>query len=180
MFAATVASDADDAIAIDPQSAISHDCLASDKSSTILDFLKANAPQRRFRIQGWRWHTMSLIREAHLLSGAAAMEACDAQLLFKAAEYVIDFNMKGLHRVENEVFFPWIEQKLSGVGSNGVREAFLITFDQVKTDQKKACELGKSIVRFRNVCIGIALPSILTTYHLIFLFRCNRRPCFPP
>jgi hypothetical protein len=168
--AAIVASDSDDAVAVNPQSPIAHECLGSDTSSKILEFLAANSPQRRFRIQGWRWHTMSLIREATLLSRAAAVEASDPQSLFKATEYVIDFNMKGLHRVENEVFFPWMKEKLSGVGSNGVREALLITFDEVKIDQKKASELGKSMVRSRNACIGIALSSIHTTYPLLFLF----------
>jgi len=121
--------------------------LPSCPSSKIIEFLAGNLPRGRFRIQGWRWHTMSLIRESGLLSLAAATEgSSNHDALSKAADYVINFNMKGLHRVENEVFFPWMRTKFGAVGSPEVREAFLSIFDQVKSDQEKLSELGVSMM----------------------------------
>jgi hypothetical protein len=79
----------------------------------------------KFHIHGWRWHTMSLIRDLNRLSSLASSivhvprissEMDDPAVgnalddLNKAAAFVVDINMKGLHRIEAKTFFPWLKK----------------------------------------------------------------------
>lgn len=85
--------------------------------------------QYEFYIHGWRWHTMSLIREASRLSKTSqklmALAATDNNAsvvvnkeddwiadFIKAADYVVNFNMRGLHKIEKTLFFPWTRQRI--------------------------------------------------------------------
>lgn len=117
----------------------------------IKEFLSAKPSQGRFRIQGWRWHTLSLIREAELLSRTAAELPTNQDSFLKATEYVININMKGLERIENEMFIPWMREKLLTIESADVQRAFLNIFEQVLSDERNASALGVSIVRARHV-----------------------------
>ncbi|KAL7576972.1 hypothetical protein ACA910_006727 [Epithemia clementina (nom. ined.)] len=86
--------------------------------TTILNHLAETSPISDFYIQGWRWHTLSLIRESNRLAkaattlqrrGTSAITTKDSFL--KAADYVVNFNMRGLHRIEGELFLPWIVKR---------------------------------------------------------------------
>jgi hypothetical protein len=109
----------------------------------LLSFLKESGGGRNedeFHIHGWRWHTMSLIREASRLARTAqklkslassqvgqAEEAPSTNVvvvvgnkddddwsdLCKAADYVVNFNMRGLHKIESTLFFPWARQRIT-------------------------------------------------------------------
>jgi hypothetical protein len=106
--------------------------LVDEAKRQLLCFLKSGSSSSRqdegeFHINGWRWHTMSLIREASRLSKTAqkllllvssqASVGKDEQDywtddLLTAANYVVNFNMRGLHKIETTLFFPWARQRI--------------------------------------------------------------------
>jgi hypothetical protein len=107
----------------------------------------------KFHVQGWRWHTMSLARESGRLQKLASrMErSCrveDLPALRKAADYVVGFNMKGLHKIEKDLFFPWVRGKFNAIGESDVAKAFSDVMDQLESDRKTIERLGTSLVSF--------------------------------
>lgn len=123
----------------------------------------------KFHVHGWRWHTMSVMREAERLQTLALkMDSCREQLdlaqLRKAADYVVDFNLKALHRVEN-MFFPWMRQRMieSKLARPETKEAFDAIVENLEGDQKRLAELGRSIVSFQNVCQTVCFESFSQT-----------------
>ena len=101
----------------------------------------------RFHVQGWRWHTMSLAREVSRLQNLAlrlqSKESDDQQdlsALKDAAEYVIGFNMKGLHSIEKDLFFPWVRKKVKS--EKEVNKAL----DQLENDRLRIEKLGAALV----------------------------------
>ena len=132
----------------------------------------------RFHIHGWRWHTHSLIRDAgrlhHLAavtvagSGSAAPAEPNTTTAAAAAtippphvrvqhatEYVINFNMKGLHKIEGPLFFPWMRDKLTAsstfaFASSVTAPSLLVSafgsiLDQLETEQRMVAKLGRTI-----------------------------------
>ena len=75
-----------------------------------------------FHVHGWRWHSLSFIRDAKRLERLALQllklgdDLCEEEgaMLDKAAEHVIAFNLAGLTNVENDVWFPWLRERLCG------------------------------------------------------------------
>jgi hypothetical protein len=107
----------------------------------------------KFHVQGWRWHTMSLVREAGRLQKLASrMQAsCGVEelpALRMAADYVVGFNMKGLHKIEKDLFFPWVREKFNAIGESDVAKAFSVVMDQLESDRKTIELLGTSLVSF--------------------------------
>jgi len=137
----------------------------------------------RFHIHGWRWHTHSLIRDAgrlhHLAITSAAVtvagsgSAAPAEpntttataaatilpphvLVQHATEYVINFNMKGLHKIEGPLFFPWMRDKLTAASTFAFASsvtspsllvsAFGSILDQLETEQRMVAKLGRTIL----------------------------------
>ena len=126
-----------------------------------------------FHIHGWKWHTMSLIHEARRLSHIAATlhdrnlkqnqkrvdEISETESnvlgLKTVADYTIDFNMKGLHRIENEVFFPFLRQRISSYSFAKISEndkkvviaAITTVLDHLDKDRKGVEMMGTSLVR---------------------------------
>jgi hypothetical protein len=108
---------------------------------------KSKTSLENFHIHGWRWHTLSLVREAGRLRHLAAKtNAKECESLKQAADYVIGFNMKGLHAIEADLFFPWMKQKLVSVEERELSCAFETVMDQLEDDRKKVAQLGTSIV----------------------------------
>jgi len=108
-----------------------------------------------FYIQGWRWHTMSLAREASRLQRLAqkiqirSATPTETEALRKAADYVVDFNMRGLHKIERDIFFPWVRKKVgseSSLNGSGVPSAFETLMDCLDSDRRNIEGLGKSLV----------------------------------
>ena len=100
-----------------------------------------------FHIHGWRWHTMSLVREAGRLRNLAGRVSLDApQPLQEASDYVIGFNLKGLHKIEADLFFPWMREKLTSIPKPELSKAFASVMDQLEQDRKTVAQLGDSIV----------------------------------
>ena len=92
------------------------------KSNFINDLLdKGPVPlqDRGFIINGWRWHTASVIRDLNRFelvikecqhSNLPATEAI--KRLEECYNFAIGFNWKGCMRVERELFFPWLQTLL--------------------------------------------------------------------
>lgn len=104
----------------------------------------------RFHVQGWRWHNMSVIREAERLQKLAQQmqlnDNADTSRLAKAADYVVGFNLKALHRVE-AMFFPKTRQwmKDSTTAEPEIVQAFDEVMADLEEDKKKMAELGEKI-----------------------------------
>jgi hypothetical protein len=138
-----------------------------------------------FHIQGWRWHTLSLIREAERFSDMAQRfqnkPVQEREPLIQATNYVIGFNLKGLHKIEADLFFPWMKKKLMAIGvdnndgndgsthNKNLSKAFEHVMNQLETDRKLVAKLGESIVSF------ISLLNIFFVYldHLKIPSDCN-------
>lgn len=119
---------------------------------------KNEASLDNFYIHGWRWHTMSLVREVGRLRDLAGRSTPtmddrddgdrdnDAEALKKAADYVIGFNLRGLHKIEADLFFPWMREKLTAIEKPELAGAFGSVMDELETDRKTVARLGDAIV----------------------------------
>lgn len=85
---------------------------------------------REYIINGWRWHTLSVIRDLNRfldvvksLESMIHAESVGSETdrmnnaekmtrLFASYSYVCNFNMKALIKVEREIFFPWLQDLL--------------------------------------------------------------------
>jgi hypothetical protein len=117
-----------------------------------------------FHIHGWRWHTASLAREARRLCTLAQRarlaesgHALDTMTLalHRAADYVVGFNMKGLHRIEADLMFPWMREKLTTDRSIPAEasKGFASAMSQLESDREKLVALGKAIVSSHDTCL---------------------------
>lgn len=80
--------------------------------------------EREFIIQGWRWHTMAVLRDLDRFtkiiqksqeqasSGSSKDEEERTIKLGKCFDFVFGFNWKSLIRVEKDIFFPWLQDIL--------------------------------------------------------------------
>ena len=121
----------------------------------ILNFLKRHVSSNKtFHVQGWRWHTLSLARDLRRLGNLASRLMQDPtnnpedKTLDKAVYHVIDFNMKALHRIENDLFFPWLREKLTSVDDPTLAESFEVVLDDVIKKQQVVSQLSSDVVRF--------------------------------
>jgi hypothetical protein len=132
----------------------------------------------KFYIHGWRWHTLSLGRDARRLAHLATthyravvalqkqekeedvvVDMLSISNLQKATDHTVNFNMKGLHRIESEVFFPWVRQKvvhsiLSLMNDNSFvatqqqqqKRRLIDAMDRLEQNQRRLHELGRALV----------------------------------
>lgn len=141
---------------------VSKSCLQQHESSAslhnreaaeacILSYLKEQGSSTKaFHVQGWRWHTLSLARDARRLGNlAASLNATMTgnESLQKAAYHVIGFNMKALHRVENKIFFPWLKEQLTSVDNPELADAFAAVLNDVVEEQRSVSKIGEQVVR---------------------------------
>jgi len=141
-----------------------HQNALTEAEATVRSYLESSSEEEedqaegRFYVQGWRWHTMSLVHEAGRLHRLAAQtlllnknEDGDKNLsaLQVAADYVVGFNMKGLHSIERDLFFPWVrESTRKALPEKGVRRAMDNVVDQLERDRQILEARGASLVRF--------------------------------
>ena len=119
---------------------------SSDSELAIQDFLSTAMGDQTFYVQGWRWHTLSLIRDSHRLNEYARKinkisTKENVESLNTAVRHVVDFNLKGLQRIEDETFFPWLRKKLIA-DDVPVKDAFKQIIDGVDRDRKKVGDLA--------------------------------------
>ena len=101
-----------------------------------------NEDEHSFYIQGWRWHTLSLVRDAkrlqRLTQRLISLEHSDEtgkSALEKAISFVIDFNYRGLKGVEQDVFFPWLRDQFSSTDPvDGAIHSLLQQLDKEKNE----------------------------------------------
>ena len=160
----------------------------------IINFLtngnRNDCDNHEFHIHGWKWHTMSLVHEARRLRHIAATlhdrhqrnpmqdeemsDTTDVLALRTVADYTVDFNMRGLHRIENEVFFPVLRQRISssstakilGNDKEVVTAAITTVLNQLDKDRKGVELLGTSLVRraAQTLCMEFSIFSLLTHF----------------
>ena len=148
---------------VDVVRASPHKNALTEAEATVRSYLESSSSEEedqaegRFYVQGWRWHTMSLVHEAGRLHRLAAQtlltkpEDGDKNLsaLQVAADYVVGFNMKGLHSIEKDLFFPWVRESTSkALPEKGVRRAMDNVVDQLESDRQILEARGASLVRF--------------------------------
>lgn len=125
-----------------------------DGNQAISDFLQGTDRKKAledFHVHGWRWHTLSLSRDSGRLTKLAKRTTtANIDRLQKAAEYVVGFNLKGLHKIEADLFFPWMKEKLTSIDSTAASQEFGSVMDLLEDDRRKIEELGQSIV---SLCI---------------------------
>ena len=105
---------------------------------------------------------MSLIHEAQRLSRlAASHDRRDVtKPLRTMAEYTIRFNLHGLHRIENEIFFPTLRQRVLSSSSSFtktnntthrlppmVAAAVTTVLNQLDQDRQRVAAFGTLLVR---------------------------------
>jgi len=129
---------------------------------TLTKFLdkKGSSGDGKFYVHGWRWHTMSLLRDAGRLEKLAYRmslqshnnddDDCDNSSLERASRHVVDFNMKGLHRIETDLAFPWLEKKLSADNNcleidENIANAFSTLLNRLSEDRQKIAQLGIAV-----------------------------------
>jgi C4-dicarboxylate-specific signal transduction histidine kinase len=155
------------------------ECRGEGPESVIAKFLSnKKASLQRFHIHGWRWHTMSLVREAERLSNMAqrfqTKPVEERHPLQQAADYVIGFNLKGLHKIEADLFFPWMKEKLTAVKEQELSQAFATVMDKLEKDRKTVAKLGDSIVSLTNQFNQSLLSIVNTLFTNAFSFHSFR------
>lgn len=98
---------------------------------------------------------MSLAREASRLNKLAQkvlsdQPSAESELagLKDAADYVVEFNMKGLHKIEKDLFFPWVRKKVGSFNDMPATctAAFKTLMDRLDTDRQSIESHGRSLV----------------------------------
>jgi len=124
---------------------VGSECDITEAEAIISRFLSDEENNRDFHVQGWRWHTLSLVR---VLSQATESGfAINSMPLEKASRHVIDFNMGGLNRIENNLLFPWLRNKLCSHGEDGLNNAFSQILNKIDKDRSRANKLALAVVR---------------------------------
>lgn len=119
-----------------------------------------------FLIQGWRWHTLSLIRDLERLRlfsedvssnlSAGRISEDDMKPFQSAFDFVIDFNMVALYRIEEKTFFPWLQKKVltssmsryipDAESVKEFRQAFVVILDYLAEERNKIKNIGQTLV----------------------------------
>jgi hypothetical protein len=75
----------------------------------ILDNGPIPIKDRMFLINGWRWHTISVLRDLERFRSLSKhSKTLDSDRLIKCYDHVFGFNWNALMRVEKDIFFPWL------------------------------------------------------------------------
>ena len=134
---------------------------------------RENETPSLFHIQGWRWHTMSLAREAERLHQLTVRRCNDTSAVTRAVNYVVGFNMKALHRIEKELFFPWVRQQVQ-TKNPAVGSALMVVMDQLEELRTSVAKLGSQLVIACQVYRGLGrsrLQLLNVVLTLPFLLR---------
>jgi hypothetical protein len=142
-----------------------------------------------FHIQGWRWHFMSLIRDSRRLERLAShvaniireednngndseSVAAGLDTLHRAANYVINFNMAGLYRIQSGMFLSFLREYLCD--NNSLRrmidgedgddvtaeiDAFRIVVDAIDKYRVQSENIGRELVSLTYVLVTVTPPD---------------------
>lgn len=155
----------------------SSNCLTrTEAQEQLRSFLQNDDPKGTtavFHIQGWRWHTMSLLHEAERLHQLAVRRSNDSTAVAQAIEYVVGFQMKALHKIETDLFFPWVRQKVQSKNHHPeVTSALNVLLDELEELRQSVETLGSQLVSCEHV-IGFSAQANTAFNHSLthsFLF----------
>lgn len=129
------------------------DALSRDQAQEqVLQFLQDNHDTSAvFHIHGWKWHTMSLAHEADRLHQLASAASQDSARTARVADHVVNFNMKALHKIETDLFFPWMKQQMNSKNPalESAVHVLLHQLDQVRQSVQTA---GSQLVSEQMCC----------------------------
>lgn len=116
---------------------------------------------KQFEIQGWRWHTKSLVRDARRLHNLALRTDLEtAEILKDASDHVVGFNLMGLHKIEASLFFPWMREKLTtNTGKPELAQAFSSAMTVLESDRRVVARLGETISQNALAACDTRLPE---------------------
>ena len=107
-----------------------------------------------YHLHGWRWHSMSVLRELRLLQKLMQADEAEPQqppppraCLSDLTQHIIGFNMKGLHQVETNLFFPWLKIRFDLIPDEKGRTAFQRILVTVLQYQQQLIQQGQLMVR---------------------------------
>jgi hypothetical protein len=125
-------------------------------------FLQEDTDTRAtFQIQGWRWHTMSLAKQAERLQRLAVRRPHDISVIQRAVHHVVGFNMKALHQIETNLFFPWVKNQISAKNP-AVGSAIIVILEELEELRQSVQTLGTQMVCFERMCLRSYCPSVDT------------------
>ena len=144
-----------------------------------------------YHLHGWRWHGMAVLREIKMLQRVlqqppqdeyhddddetmklqqsvvpSRRTSCDVTSgVSSLARYSIGFNMKGLHHVESNLFFPWLKMQLfHRIQDPTSRDAFQRILQTMMEYQEELSQQGQFVVRL--LCASI-LQGVYVIYHIV-------------
>ena len=132
---------------------VSSDPLCSaDDEGIISAYLQTQSPRStRYRVHGWRWHTMSVLRELRLLTNVIQRQP-SPELLPELVHHTVGFNLKGLNQVESKLFFPWLTTKFNLISDEPSRKAFQRMLAGFEAYHKQLIQQGQAVVRALYFC----------------------------
>eukprot|EP00984_Skeletonema_dohrnii_P000637 scaffold195_cov118-Skeletonema_dohrnii-CCMP3373.AAC.9 len=156
--------------------------------SVIKQFLTASSTDG-FLIQGWRWHCMSLIRDADRLERLAAhlssnkvSDESGLEALVSAADYVVNFNMAGLYRIESTMFVKWLRKNLCNAdafsdSSNAaaMASAFGKVIDKIDKQRVDCEKLGKELYEYASASSSSSITTDQRQRYLREVVRLSTR-----
>jgi hypothetical protein len=146
----------------------SHTCLSRAEAYEQLEtFLQETDKSATFQIQGWRWHTMSLARQAERLQQLALRRPHDISVIQRAVNHVVGFNMKALHQIETDLFFPWVQNQISAKNP-AVGSAINVILEELEELRQSVQTLGTQMVRFDSMCLRSQCPPFTLTHAMSF------------
>ena len=152
--------------------------LTEDESIASVYLIHEAAAAGKYRVHGWRWHTMSVLRELKLLQNLLQKEPYPNKL-HELVQHTIGFNLKGLNRVESLLFFPWLKNKFDLIQEEPTRKAFQCILTGVEEQQKQLMQQGQVAVRNGiDSCDTHPLYTPLAHTSTPYTFRATNSPPF--
>ena len=110
-----------------------------DESDVLLPLIWPLTAERDFLINGWRWHSQSVLRDLGRFRRVAEQElslisssSSSSSRLPECFSFLWGFSWAALMRIESELFFPWLRQKLP--------EEAWAPLDKLDKDRIEVCE----------------------------------------
>ena len=89
---------------------------------------------------------MSLIRETGRVATALQKQPQSPSTFATAVDYVVNFNLRGLNRIQSGVFFPWVRQQVAQRAEAPIATAFNAIMDELEAQAAQAIQLGEALV----------------------------------
>jgi len=139
-----------------------------DFTDTYFASLIQNGPvppsERNFLINGWRWHTISVIRDIDRFVAIIkvlklkstqvaniAIGSSDSLIPLQCFEFVCNFNWKALRKVESEIFFPWLRNMLLASNQMSKNEPIEYLFSSVLRQHSTVVSLS---LKLSELCLA--------------------------